>query len=141
MTTDAYERLLPDQESGPGAAHQYSRRNAHTHHTHTARSRSSSTSSSCSDSRVNNGNATVSPFSHSVDSMVVRESQQQTLKHLNRIKLAKWLSTIITSTANFSVQYNFSAVSIALVVMSVAECTSSAAGTFVRLYMNVCVCV
>jgi MFS family permease len=34
-----------------------------------------------------------------------------------------WLSRVITSVGNFSIQYNFQAIAIALIVMSVEECT------------------
>lgn len=34
-----------------------------------------------------------------------------------------WLSRAITSVGNFSIQYNFQAIAIALIVMSVEECT------------------
>jgi hypothetical protein len=35
------------------------------------------------------------------------------------------ISSIITATSNFSVQYNFQSISIALLVMSASECTSN----------------
>ena len=40
-------------------------------------------------------------------------------------KWAGTLSNLITSTGNFNVQYNFSAISIALIVMSQVECTEN----------------
>lgn len=35
------------------------------------------------------------------------------------------VSSFITAVSNFSVQYNFSSISIALIIMSVSECTST----------------
>ena len=46
---------------------------------------------------------------------ILNESEQSMLR----------ISSLITSIANFSVQYNFSAISIALVVMSVSVCTET----------------
>jgi PHS family inorganic phosphate transporter-like MFS transporter len=38
----------------------------------------------------------------------------------------RWISAIVTSASNFSVQYNFQAMSVALIIMSTSECTATA---------------
>ena len=39
--------------------------------------------------------------------------------------IVKMISTFITACGNFSVQYNFQSISIALLIMSAAQCTSN----------------
>lgn len=45
--------------------------------------------------------------------------------HQASVKEASLLSSLITKVGNFSVQYNYQAISIALIVMSVVKCTST----------------
>jgi len=165
MTTDANERLLTHSESVvsldandeqgqhklprfQGSNREYTNGASHIRSSSVS-SRSSSSSSgdiSSSHYQEQQSSMSMSPFSHSMDSIVAKASHQHMLANVKNMKLAKWLSTIITSTANFSVSYNFSAVSIALVIMSAAECTSSAEGMHVHMvlwgeYSGVYACV
>ena len=69
-------------------------------------------------SEVNNNN---NHHHHSVD--VIMSNQNIKDKDNDNDKILNYLSPIITAVGNFSVQYNFQAIGIALYVMSEVECT------------------
>lgn len=60
---------------------------------------------------------------HSVDVILSNNSNNQNIKNNEDDIYLSYLSPIITAVGNFSVQYNFQAIGIALYVMSEVECT------------------